>query len=147
MIDPLAVVIAHLEQQTSLTDLVGGQIASRHRFALPQAAKSWQVYAGVGALTVRYAPGGQTHLAVSVQTARFEARCYGVSEDEAAAVWRSLIAVSRGTQRESVITSDGVGLLYWLVQDGSPDFGFDGDLKLPVVVQGLRGQVHENSLT
>lgn len=147
MIDPLAVVIAHLEKQTALTDLVGAQIASLHRFALPKASRAWQVSPGVGALTVRYAPGGETHLSVSVQTVRMEARCYGVSEDEAAGVWRALVAVCRETHRESVVTSDGVGLLYWLVQDGSPDFGFDGDLKLPIVVQGLRGQVHENSLT
>lgn len=147
MIDPLAVVIAHLETQDALTDLVGPQVASRHRFALPERGKSWQAMPGLGALTVRYAPGGTQHLGSPVQTVGLEARCYGASEDQAAAVWRALIAVSRETKRVSVVTSDGVGLLYWLVQDGSPDFGFDGDLKLPVVVQGLRGQVHEDSLT
>lgn len=146
MIDPLAVVIAHLEKQASIIDATGGQVASRHKFALPERGRSWRVDGSQGALTVRYAPGGEQHLDVGVQTARLEARCYGVSEDEAAEVWRALVGVCRETQREAVVTSDGTGLLYWLVQDGSPDFGYDADLKLPVVVQGLRAQVHEDSL-
>lgn len=147
MIDPLAVVIAHLEGESAITDIVGAQIAARHKFALPQAGRSWAVSAGVGALVVRYAPGAEVHLAVSVQTVRLEARCYGVSEDEAGALWRALAAVSRETNRASVATSDGTGLLYWLLADGSPVFELDPDLRVPAIVQSLRAQVHEDSLT
>lgn len=147
MIDPLTVVVAHLEAQASLVALVSGQIASRHKFALPQAGRSWTVAPGMGALQIRYAPGGQVNLDNSVQTVRLEARCYGVSEEEAATVWRSVIGISRATIRASVATPDGTGLLYWLILDGSPEFGIDPDVRINMVLANLRAQIHEDSLT
>lgn len=147
MIDPLTVVIAHLETDTDLTGLVSGQIASKHRFALPQAGRSWTVAPGMGALQIRYAPGGVPDLDNGVQTVRLEVRCYGVSEDEAAAVWRRLVGVGRATNRESVVTTDGTGLLYWLVQESSPQFEIDPDVKINMVLAYMRAQVHEDSLS
>lgn len=147
MIDPLTVVIAHLEADATLSTLTNGQIASKHKFALPQAARSWAVSAGVGALSVRYAAGGDVDHDNPVQTVRLVAHCYGVSEDEAAAVWRRLSIIARGTSRVSVSTTDGTGLLYWLLVDGSPEFVFDPDLRINAVMVALRAQVHEDSLT
>lgn len=147
MIDPLTVVIAHLEDDDDLVGLVAGQIASKHKFALPQASRSWAVVPGTGALQIRYAPGGAPNLDSAVQTVRLEARCYGVSEDEAAAVWRALVTVSRATNRASITTTDGTGLLYWLVQEGSPQFEIDPDVRINMVLAYMRAQVHEDSLT
>lgn len=147
MIDPLTVVINHLEADSALATLTNNQIASLHKFALPQAGRAWSVSAGVGALQVRYAAGGQQDWDSPVQTVRLEARCYGSSEDEAGAVWREMVRVSRETVRTSVSTTDGTGLLYWLLLDGSPRFDMDPDVRVHMVVQYLQAQVHEDSLT
>lgn len=146
MIDPLTVVLDYLATDNSLDSLTNGQIAAKHKFGMDR-DRGWSVSAGQGALQVRYVPGAIPELYDEIQAVRLEARCYGITQDEAGAVWRRLVALSRDTHRELVNTTDGAGLLFWLVQDTSPEFSIDPDVSIDMILATFQAEVAEVSLS
>lgn len=121
--------------------LVGGQLAAKHKFHYERSP--WTVSSTQGALQIFYAPGPQPHLDDEIQQVRLEARCYGESQDAAAAVWRQLVNVSRETLRTVVTTGDGQALIYLFNQDSGPEFAMDAELQIDVVRQYFRADVSE----
>lgn len=135
MIDPLEAVIQYLKEDASLTELVGGRIASKHRYG-----ELWA--AGEASLTVRL-DGGVPDLYVALQNPRLEMRCYGASQPEAMRVWAQLVEISRRTQRVAVTTSDGLALLHYLQQASGPSLLYDDEVKMDLVLCFLDALVAE----
>lgn len=126
MIDPLEAVLVWLKQDAPLTELVSTRIASKHRYG-----DGWLVtQAG---LMVRL-DGGIPDLYAALQPVRLEARCYAPSQVEAMAIWRRLVEISRDTDRRSVLTTNGGGLLYRFNQSSGPSLLYDSEVKLDFVM-------------
>ena len=137
MIDPLECVIRWLGQDPALAELVGTRIAARHRYG-----DTWTT--GQTGLTVRL-DGGTPDLYGAVQRVRLEARCYAPSQHEATEIWRRVAKLCRETARESVPTSEGASLLYWLHQASGPSLLHDGEIGLDFTLAFLDALVAEES--
>lgn len=127
MIDPLAVVIAHLATDTGLAALVSTRIAAKHKFGLGAesgviAADAWPTPSQ--ALRVQ-TTGGQADWNSARQVADVTATCFGSSQQEAMAVYLALVARCRATERTRVPTATGDGLLYFLLVTSAPIVGFE----------------------
>ena len=145
-VDPLSAVVDYLSADAALVSLTNGQIAVKHRFGL-SAGRGWTISPGTGALQVRYVAGGVPDLYGEVQRIRVEARCYGVDQEEAGHVYRRLVGISRETRRELVHANGYTAMLYFFEQDQSPEFLFDPDLELDMVMAFYVAEVAETEVT
>ena len=143
MIDPLTAIVQLLRQDGALMTATNQQIGVKHRFLLANTDRAWTVAQGRGALQVFYAAGRLPDLDLDIQSVRLEARCYGISQDEANAVWRRLVEISRDTLRTVVTGGDGQSLIYFLAQDSGPEFGIDPDIQIDMIRQFYRADVSE----
>src|SRR5512134_150892 len=125
MIDALETVIAYLKSDADLNTLTAGRIAAKHKFG-----DGWEIPSK--ALQVRY-DGGTPDLYVEWQRPRLEVRCYAESQAEASKVYRRLVAISRSTNRARVATSDGFGLLYWLLPASGASFFIDPEARVDAI--------------
>ncbi len=132
MIDPLETVIAWLKQNALLTELVSTRIAAKHRYGQENSeSQRWPVtQAG---LMVRL-DGGIPDLDATLQPIRLEVRCYAPTQLQAMAIWRRLVEISRDTDRQAVLTTNGGGLLYRFNQSSGPSLLYDSDVKLDFVM-------------
>ena len=145
MIDPLEAVIAYLDSQPTLTALVEGRIAPKHKFAMTGAG-GWPTPAK--AVLVRVIPGAPPDLYGGTARVRLEARCFGDGQVEAMEVYRALMDVV-GQTKKCVVTlsNDQKALLYFLVPEyGSPEFGMDPDVKVDVALTYLRASVAQQAV-
>lgn len=143
MIDPLTAIIQLLRQDAGLMAATSEQIGAKHRFLLANSDRAWTVAQGRGALQMFYAAGRLPDLDLDIQSVRLEARAYGISQDEANAVWRRLVEVSRATLRTVVTSGDGQSLVYFLAQDSGPEFGIDPEINIDMIRQFYRADVCE----
>ena len=141
MIDPLAAVIALVKADVGLQALVEDRIAERHKFGLTT-ARAWPTPAP--ALQLLPVPGTQPDREVGFQRLRLEARCYGDRPATAGEVYAALVALTRRTNRAVVPTANGAALIYFLLLDGTPESGFDDDIKIDVQRVYLVAEVAED---
>lgn len=146
MIDPLETVIAYLRQDTRLMELVGTRVSSKRRYGanaaadVAQGAPGWNV--GETALTIRM-DGGGPDIYAPVQDVRLEVRCYASSQMAAMRVWRRLVELSRGVEREAVDTSAGRALLHNLLQSSGPSTLYDAQIGMDFVLAFFDARVGE----
>jgi hypothetical protein len=141
VIDPLEVVIKWLAADAALAELVSGRVASKHRYG--DAVTGWLV--SQAGLMVRL-DGGLPDLDATLQPIRLELRCYASSQVEATAIWRRLVEISRDTDRRSVMTTNGGGLLYRFNQSSGPSMLYDQDAKLDFVMAFFDALVAEGEV-
>lgn len=140
MIDPLAAIIAYLSSQGDLNTEIDNRLASKHKFSMPESDPDrWENPSK--ALQVRYAPGAQPDLYTGNGNIRLEALCYGPRQEEAAAVYGELMAICDAFQRATAATEAGTALIYWLLPDSSPEFGYDPDVNMDFVRTYLKTSV------
>ncbi len=139
MIDPLEVVIKYLASDALLETLVSGRVASRHRYGV-----GWTV--SQAGLMVRL-DGGTPDLYGALQPIRLEVRAYAPSQVDAMAIWRRLVEISRATDRQTVLTQNGGGLLYRFNQSSGPSLLSDQDIKLDFVMCFFDALVAETAVT
>jgi hypothetical protein len=142
MIDPLAAVLAYLKSDADLRLLVGDRIAGRHLYGVPE-HDAWPITAR--ALVIRY-EAGSVDEAVTWQRPRFEVRCYGPTQQEAARVYRTLVDVTRAIHRVTAQTADGLALIYWLAVEGAPGPDYDDDTGIDNLVTTLEAAVSEEAV-
>jgi len=143
IIDPIGAIIALLCQDADLNALVAGQVAEKHKFALPETDPDrWPNPSK--ALTVRDLGGGAIDLTGGVQHTRIEARCYGESALEAKQVELRLVRITHTYDRTVVQTDNGKAFIYWLLLDDSPSTNYDPDLDIDVATVTLRAAVAED---
>ena len=126
-IDPLDAAIQYLKANNTLSGLVNGQIAAKHRYGL-----AWEQ--GSAGLVAKL-DGGGPHLYVPMQTVRLELQCYGNTSVEAMNIWRHLVSMSREDQRVKVSVKNGEeALVYHFLQDSGPSLLYDQDLEMDFVL-------------
>lgn len=138
MIDPLEAVICYLRSNADVQAVVNDRVAAKHEYGT-----SWSV--GDAAIIAR-ADGGTPDLHVPIQILTVQLRCYAGSAVEAMDLWRVLVGVTRETLRESVATSHGQALLYWLHPTGGPVLSFDAEVNSDVAIVLCEANVSEGAL-
>ncbi len=138
MIDPQEVVIRFLSNDAELKEIVGQQLAAKHRYGV-----GWTV--GTAGLMVRL-DGGPVDVYVPLQALRYEVRCYAASPVEAMRTWKRLVALSRETQRVTVRVADGTALLYRFIQASGPSQLYDDEVKMDLVLCFFEAAVAEGSV-
>ena len=139
MILAAEVVIAYLLSQSELTDLVGQNIALKHRYGEVRSG-TWD--RSEPAITVK-PDGGTPDNSVPLQEARLQVRIYAPSAYEALQVWGELLQVMRATNREPVAVTGGTGVLQSLIQETLPNVLWDDEINLDFVLVFLRALVPE----
>lgn len=138
-IDPLDAVIQYLKANSTLSSLVGGRIAAKHRYGV-----SWD--RGDASLVAKL-DSGEPHLYVPIQTARLEMSCFGAKTVEAIGIWKQLVTMSRAADRETVTVANGdQALLYHFLQDSGPSLLYDQDLEMDLVMCFFRATICELKL-
>lgn len=128
IIDPLAVVLAHVRQHPAVAALCGIRVAAKHKYGLGLAGDTdtapdvWETAAP--AIRIQVA-GGTPDIDTRRQTVDLSVTCFGRSQVEAMEVYGAFMACCRETQRTRVATAAGNGLLYYLVTTVPPQFGFE----------------------
>lgn len=145
MIDPLAAVLAYLGTDSDLNQQTSQRLAARHKFGMPTTANAWP--SGSRALQVQLVSGDTPDIDTPRQLVRFEARCYGSSQQDAMKVYMALVGVTRRFQRTSVDTGNGRALIYYLVMDASPAPLQDPDTGTEMILTYLRAAVAEEAIT
>jgi hypothetical protein len=135
VIDLLTAFIVYLGSDADLNTLTSGRIAAKHKFGMGRDVAGTQIGwpDGAQALQLSYAGGETPDLSGGMLKARLDTRCYGASQEEAAAVHNRLITIADAFQRTVVETGDGKALLYWLVLTDSPQFDRDPDIGIDMV--------------
>lgn len=134
MIDPLETVIAYLKW----SGLSTSQIASKDRYG-----ESWAI---LSAGVVVNLDGGTPEMYLPVQTVRLEVRCYGATRPAAMSLLMEIVELSRSTMRESVITSSGNGLLYYINQDSGPTMQYDGEIGMDFALMFFEASICETGV-
>ncbi len=137
MIDPLETVITYLLAQETLRALVDRRIAVKHEFG-----GAW--VAAQRALTV-HLDGGTPDTHVPHQRVQVQMRCYGGSPVQCMELYRALVELSRATEREPVVTTQGQALLYWLVPLGGPGLSYDVEVGSDVLLILCEADVSEGT--
>jgi len=138
-IDPLDAVIQYLKANSTLSELVDGQIAAKHRYG-----KAWE--RGSAGLVAKL-DGGIPHLYVPMQTVRLEMQCYGDSSVEAMDIWRQLVTMSREDERQAVTVANGEqALVYQFIQESGPSLLYNQDLEMDFVMVFFRASMCELKL-
>lgn len=149
MIDPLAVVIADLQQNAALTALVGGRIATQHHYGEADSPPGpYPAWARDDLALTLHLDGGTPDYYLPRQEVRLEARGYAPTQVAALQIYLALVAYCRTASRAVVSpgTAGGTGLLYWLLPDSGPSLVYDPDLGLHLLVVFLRASVGELAL-
>ena len=127
MIDPLEAVITYLGNDADLHEVVGNQIAAKHRFG-----EGWTVPSK--AITV-HLDGGEPDIYNERQRPRLEVRCYGESQYEAMRGYLAMVNAMRAASTRVVIeTNAGDALIYWMVPSSGPSFFRDPDVGVDVIL-------------
>lgn len=138
-IDPLDVIIQYLKANSTLSDLVDGQIAGKQRYG-----QAWEQ--GSAGLAAKL-DGGSPHLYVPMQTVRLEMQCYANTTVEAMEIWRQLVTMSRDDERKAVTVANGEqALVYQFNQESGPSLLYDGDLEMDFVLAFFRASMCELKL-
>ena len=145
-IDPTKVVIKHIDNDAGITALVEDRVAPKHRYG-GDGDDDWALKPfPVKAITIR-ADGGTPDVYTPVQVMRFEARCYGANPPEAMAVYQALVALTRSTERNAVVTEDGSGLLYLFLMSSGPSMLYDTEIDVNYVLTFIDAAVHEQAVS
>jgi hypothetical protein len=127
IIDPLAVVLAHMAAAPAIRAVCGERVAAKHKYGLGLdqhhgAPDAWPI----DAPALRIQPsGGVADRDTARQVLDLQVTCFGPSQAEAMRVYGALVTVARATQRTRVETATGAGLLYYVVITVPPQFGFE----------------------
>ncbi len=135
MIDPVETVIRFLSDDATLSAMVGGRVAAKHRYG-----EAWQTSQ---ASVMARLDGGPVDVYVPVQTPRFEVRCYAPSQVEAMRIWARLVELSRATERGPVTVSNGMALLYAWLQESGPSLLYDSEVALDFVLCFFAARIGE----
>lgn len=73
--------------------------------------------------------GGSPQLDVRVEAVAFEARCYGDTPNEAWAVYRALMEMTRYNERRVVPITAGNALVYWVRPLGGPRLVVEDEIR------------------
>lgn len=134
MIDPLETVIAYMKW----AGLTTSQIASKERYG-----ESWVI---PSASVIVNVDGGTPDVYLPVQTVRIEVRCYGATRPAAMSLLMEIVALSRSTMREAVITSSGTALLYYINQDSGPSMQYDYELGMDFALMFFETSICETGV-
>lgn len=138
-IDPLDAIIQYLKANTTLSGLVSGQIAAKHRYG-----KDWD--RGSAGLVAKL-DGGVPELYAPMQTVRLEMQCYANTTVEAMEIWRQLVTMSRDDERKAVtVANDEQALVYQFIQESGPSLLYDQDLEMDFVMVFFRASMCELKL-
>ena len=138
-IDCLVAFIAYLGSDSDLNVLTAGRIAAKHKFGMVEAG-GWPTPSK--ALQLSYDGGGTPDVNAGMERARLEARCYGPSQAEANQVYGRLLAQCETFQRTTVMTGDGLALLYYLVPDTTGQYDRELDVNVDMVRVFLKAAAH-----
>jgi hypothetical protein len=139
VVDPVETVIKFLEVNGAALG-VGSRVAGKHRFG---ADNAWTP--GQKALMVQL-DGGEDSNNVPLHQVRLELRIYAATPAQAMDVWKVLIPLARGVNREVVTTSSGSALLHALLQASGPSFAYDDQVGCDFLMQFFTAIVGEDSL-
>jgi hypothetical protein len=138
MVDPLAVLIRFLKNDTPLGLIVSGRIAEKHRYGISWAKDQPSV--------VVRSDGGQPDLYSARQVNRYEIRFFGSTPAEAAEAWKRVVEISRGDTREPIAITGDEGLLYALNAISGPSMLYDPEIGMDYILAFFEAQVAEESL-
>jgi hypothetical protein len=143
-IDCLQTAITYLASDADIRLLTGGQVASRHKFALAPATNAWP--APSKALTLSYDPGATPDMYALTEQARLDVRCWGETPEEAQKVYNRLMAICDTFIRSEVHTDNGLALLYQLDPVTSARSDRDPDTHVDFIQCFVYTSVHRDPL-
>jgi hypothetical protein len=133
VIDPLVAIIAYVQRDADLGQLVQGRIAAQHKFGL-ESATAWPTPST--ALQIQLLGGMPPDLTAGLWRIRLDCRCYGESQRIAQQLHNALIALSDRFVDHGATTQEtaaGLALIYDLFPEASPEAGFEQDVDVPTV--------------
>lgn len=145
MIDALAAVIKRISSDNTISTLCSNRVAPKHKYSNKTMADAWKTPAK--GIEVRYDPGGVPDIYSTIQNVRLLVACYGEDEYEASRLYSALVWVTRTSDRVVVTTANGQALIYWILQDGTPEQQFDLDINMPYLRVFLTARVAETAVT
>jgi len=140
MIDPLDLVINYLIADSTLSTLIGVNIAESHEYGT-----NWAPGSGGVSVTI---DGGQPEIYLPIQKLRLEVLCYGSTYEDAFKIYRAIHDVSRTTERVVVHGADGYGLIYYILPQSGPTKMLDPDLgDMDIIIGFFECLISEETLT
>jgi len=136
-INPIEVVVAYLREQAGLQAIVGGRIDTKHHYG-----SGWDRMTDAS-LVVQVGYGGTADTDTPTQPLPLEMLAYAPTQARAVEVWRAVVDVSRATQRELVVTTEGSGLLYNLLQESGLSLIYDPEVQMDLAACFFTARVSE----
>jgi hypothetical protein len=141
-VDAIEAVLKLAQAYSGLATITGGRIAQRHRYG--QDSGDWPLN---GSSLILSPAGGDGLLYVTAQKQLIEARCYGDTPYACGQVWRELVAFSRVDGRRTVVVTEGVALVYYVIVRAQPRLLMDEEIRpnggMPAYAAVLEADVAE----